>query len=113
MAHTWSAGQLPAFSSSEAFVDKNIDEVVDEIAIEVVGGAVVLEVVVVVGDVDKFADVVVDEVSMMGISVVDVSCVPRITDCIQSRLAVTLENTSGYPGAEQDEWSPLVTPTTV
>ena len=103
MAHTWLAGQLPAFSSSEVFVDKNIDEVVDEIAIEVVEGAVVLEVVVVVGDVDKFADVVVDEVSMMGISVVDVSCVPRITDCIQSRLAVTLENTSGYPGAEQDE----------
>ena len=92
MAHTWSAGQLPAFSSSKAVVDKSIDEVVDEIAIEVVGGAVVLEVEVVVGD-----------VSMMGISVVDVSCVPRITDCIQSRLAVTLENTSGYPGAEQDE----------
>ena len=103
MAHTLPAGQFPGFTSSEVVIVKiNVDDVVGDVAVKDVGETVEEDAgEIVVDDVDILTDVVLDDVSMLGVSVVDarltqlVSCVPWETHCIQSRLAVTLANTSG------------------
>ena len=102
MAHTSPAGQFPGFTSSEVVIVKiNVDDVVGEVAVKDVVGDREVEVVVDDVDILTAAGVVSDEVLMLGVSVVDarlaqlVSCVPWETHCIQSKLEVTLANTSG------------------
>ena len=73
MAHTLPAGQFPGFTSSEVVIVRiNVDDVVGDVTVEDVGETVEEDAgEVVVDDVDIFTDVVSDEVSVLGVSVVD------------------------------------------
>ena len=73
MAHTSPAGQFPGFTSSEVVIVKiNVDDVVGDVAVEDVGKRVEEDAgEIVVDDVDILTDVVLDDVSMLGVSVVD------------------------------------------
>ena len=73
MAHTLPAGQFPGFTSSEVVIVRiNVDDVVGDVTVEDVGETVEEDASeVVVDDVDILTDVVLDDVSMLGVSVVD------------------------------------------
>ena len=69
MAHTLPAGQFPGFTSSEVVIVKiNVDDVVGDVAGRKVAGEKVEEDA---GEVVLDVDVVLDDVSMLGVSVVD------------------------------------------